>query len=341
MYNLSCDYNCGTAPEIMDALNRINSERQTTYGLDAYSLRAKDRIRQAVENPDADVWLLVGGTQTNAAALDALLMPYQGVVCVETGHIAVHEAGAIEHGTHKVITLPGSNAGILEPDTLRRYLEGFYADETWPHMIQPGAVYISHPTENGCLYSLDQLKALRELCDQYQLKLYLDGARLAYALASPANEITLPHLGALCDAFYIGGTKCGALLGEALVFRKAQPFFFTQHKQHGALLAKGWLLGLQFDLLFTDGLYQRLGTQAIHAAQQLHDGLKAHGFEFVPETGTNQLFVRVTAAQLARLQELTPFDVWSRQKDSAVVRLCTSWATTGSEVNDFLQDFCG
>ena len=339
MIDFNCDYNCSAAPEVLAAVNSIAGEKLPVYGSDPYSDRARQKIRTAAGNPNADVWFLLGGTQTNACALDALLQSWQGVLCAESGHIAIHEAGAIEHNGHKVLPVSATARGTIDLTALTSWLEAFYGDATWPHMVQPGAVYISHPTELGCLYTLDELRTLRAICDRYQLKLYLDGARLGYALASPRNEITLKDLGCLCDAFYIGGTKCGTLMGEALVFKQEQPFFFPQHKQHGALLAKGFLLGVQFDALFTDDLYLKLGRQAIAAAELLSAGLQEKGFTLVPDTGTNQIFFRVNDSQLARLRELTAFDIWSRDASGCVVRLVTSWASTPDEVAEFLHAF--
>jgi threonine aldolase len=337
MIDLSCDYNIGCAPELLAALAAANDEPSATYGFDRWSAAAKERIRDAVENPGADVYLLVGGTQTNATVLAAILSPWEGVIAALSGHIAVHESGAVEATGHKVLTLAPDEFGRLQPETLREYLRAFYADPTYPHMAQPGAVYISHPTELGGLYTASMLRELRALCDEYGLRLFLDGARLAYALAAPETDVTLPLLGELCDVFYIGGTKCGALFGEAVVFRKKQPCFFPAHKQRGALLAKGFLLGLQFDALFTDDLYFRLGRQGTDCALRLREGLKALGAAFSPESGSNQQFPVLTAAQLEKLRGKVGFEVWQSFPDgSAVVRLCTSWHTRPEDVDAVL-----
>jgi threonine aldolase len=205
-------------------------------------------------------------------------------------------------------------------------------------MVQPGAVYLSHPTEVGGLYTAAMLREIRALCDRYSLRLFLDGARLGYALAAPSTDVTLPLLGELCDAFYIGGTKCGALCGEAVVFREKQPHFFPAHKQRGALLAKGFLLGVQFDALFTDELYLRLGRQGVDCAMALRDGLRALGVGFCPESETNQQFPVLTAEQLEKLKGKIGFEVWQRRADSsALVRLCTSWHTTAEDVAALLD----
>ncbi len=338
MIDFSCDYNCGCAPEILAALTAANESQHATYGFDVISARAKEKIRAAVQNPDADVYFLVGGTQTNATVLSAILHPWEGVVSAASGHIAVHESGAVEATGHKVLTVAADEYGRIEPETLRDYLRGFYADETCPHMVQPGAVYLSHPTEYGGLYSAAALREIRAICDEYALRLFVDGARLAYALASPETDVTLRLLGEVCDVFYIGGTKCGALLGEAVVFRGAQKHFFTAHKQRGALLAKGFLLGLQFDALFTDGLYFRLGKQGTGCALALREGLRAMGVAFCPESGSNQQFPVLTPGQLQKLQGKIGYEIWQRLPDgSAVIRLCASWRTTQADVDAVLD----
>lgn len=337
MIDLSCDYNVGCAPELLAALAAANERAYVTYGLDEVSARAKEKLRAAVQNPEADVYFLVGGTQTNATVLAAILAPWEGVISAGSGHIAVHESGAVEAAGHKVLPLESDGQGRLRPETLRAYLRGFYADPTYPHMVQPGAVYLSHPTELGGLYTAAMLREIRALCDEYSLRLYLDGARLAYALAAPETDVTLPLLGELCDVFYLGGTKCGALFGEAVVFKSSQPHFFSAHKQRGALLAKGFLLGLQFDALFTDGLYYRLGRQGIDCALRLREGLSARGVGFSPASGSNQQFPVLTPRQLQRLEGKVGFEVWQTLPDgSAVVRLCTSWHTTPEEIDAVL-----
>ena len=334
MIDLSCDYNIGCAPELLAALEAANGETNATYGSDRYSSRAREKIRAAVENTNADVYFLVGGTQTNATVLAAILSPWEGVIAAQSGHIAVHEAGAVEAAGHKVLTLEADEYGRLSPETLRDFLLGFYADPTYTHMVQPGAVYISHPTEYGGLYTAAMLRELRELCAEYGLRLVLDGARLASALAAPATDVTLPLLGELCDVFYIGGTKCGALFGEAVVFRNEQRHFFPAHKQRGALLAKGFLLGLQFDALFTDGLYYRLGRQGTDCALRLRRGLEELGVSFRPESDSNQQFPVLSAAQLEKLEGKVGFEVWTPLPDGgAVVRLCCSWHTREEDVD--------
>ncbi len=338
MIDFSCDYNCGCAPEILAALTAANESQHATYGLDEISQRAKEKIRAAVGNPEADVYFLVGGTQTNATVLSAILRPWEGVVSAASGHIAVHESGAVEATGHKVLAVAADEYGRIEPEALRAYLRSFYADETCPHMVQPGAVYLSHPTEYGGLYSAAALREIRAICDEYALRLFVDGARLAYALASPETDVTLPLLGEVCDVFYIGGTKCGALFGEAVVFRSEQKHFFTAHKQRGALLAKGFLLGLQFDTLFTDGLYFRLGKQGTDCALALRESLRARGVPFSPESGSNQQFPVLTPGQLQKLDGKVGYEIWQRHPDgSAVIRLCASWRTTREDVDAVLD----
>ena len=338
MIDLSCDYNVGCAPEILAALTEANEAQHATYGSDGFSARAKDRIRAAVGNPDADVYFLVGGTQTNATVLASILAPWEGVISAGSGHIAVHESGAVEATGHKVLTLEADEFGRLLPGTLRAYLQDFYSDPTFPHMVQPGAVYLSHPTEFGGLYSAEALREIRAICDEYGLRLFLDGARLAYALAAPSADVTLPLLGELCDVFYIGGTKCGALCGEAVVFKEPQKHFFPAHKQRGALLAKGFLLGLQFDTLFTDGLYLRLGKQGVECALALREGLEALGVEFCPKSGSNQQFPVLKKEQRDKLNGKVRYEVWQTREDgSAVARFCTSWRTTKADVDSVLD----
>ena len=342
MKDHSCDYNCGALDEIIAALASANGTQPGTYGVDDICESAKAKIRAAIKNENADIFFLIGGTQTNSAVLSALLAPYEGAVSAATGHIAAHEAGAIEHSGHKVITLPGDECGRLLPETLGEYLAGFYADDTFEHMVRPGTVYISHPTEYGGLYTKAQLLALRELCDKYGMRLYLDGARLAYGLAARDTDVDLPLLAQVCDAFYIGGTKCGALFGEAVVFRNGTtaPHFFTVRKQQGALLAKGWLLGLQFDMLFTDDLYLHAGRRAIDTAALLEKGLLEKGVEFYTKSPTNQLFLVLDNDRLAELDGKVGYSVWEKLPGGrTVVRLCTSWQTTEDDVYALVELF--
>lgn len=339
MIDFSCDYNCGCADEILFALTEANKSRQITYGFDPYCEKAKEKIKKAVRNENADIYFLVGGTQTNAEALSYFLKGYEGVLCAETGHIAVHEAGAVEATTHKVLPVKNGEMGKIDIAALRKWLVTFYNDGSYPHMVQPGAVYISHPTEYGGLYSKKEIEEIRSICDEYKLVLYLDGARLAYALESEDTDVTLADLGRLCDAFYIGGTKCGSLMGEALVFREKAPMFFTHRKRAGGLLAKGYLLGLQFDVLFTDNLYSRLGKNAIKCAMLLKKGLKEKNVHFFCDSPTNQQFVILNNEELKKLDGKIGYDVWEKRENETVIRFCTSWKSTEDEINELISLF--
>ena len=333
--NFASDYLEGAHPAILKRLMETNLEKTAGYGFDAYSASAREKIREACRAPEAEVFFLVGGTQTNATVIDALLRSYQGVIAADTGHISTHESGAIEHSGHKVLTLPGQN-GKLSAEAVRSCLDTYRRDENRDHTVMPGMVYLSHPTEYGTLYSLAELRAISDVCRHYRIPLYLDGARLAYALACPENEITLPGLGALCDAFCIGGTKCGALFGEAVVIpdRRAVPHLFTMIKQHGALLAKGRITGLQFDVLFTDDLYLRIGRPAIEAAARIREALKAKGYDLAPPSPTNQLFLRMEKPQAAALAEKVEMSFIEQTDDGRVImRIVTSWAATPEETD--------
>lgn len=329
MLSFTCDYNEGAHPEIIRRLTETNMIQEPGYGFDEYTLSAKEKIRKATGHPEADVVLLVGGTQTNATVIDAVLPHYGAVVCAETGHIAVHESGAIELAGHKVITLPVHNGKLAAAD-LQSYMQRFYDDASWPHMAHPGMVYVSFPSEYGTIYSREELTAIREVCRKYDLKLFVDGARLGYGLASPAADIDLKGLADLCDVFYIGGTKVGALCGEAVVFPNgdAPKDFFTIVKQHGALLAKGRLLGIQFDTLFTDDLYMRISRHAIDLAMKLKDLFAKKGIQMSIDSPTNQQFPILSAEQMRKLEGSVMYEVWERREDgSAITRFATSWAT--------------
>ena len=329
------DYMEGAHPLILRKLAETNLEKTAGYGLDEYSESARKKIRTACGTPDAEVFFLAGGTQTNAVMISALLRPWQGVISAGSGHISVHEAGAIEYGGHKVLALPHHD-GKLTAEAVRDCMEAYLRDANRDHMVMPGMVYLSHPTEYGTLYSLAELRAISNVCRRYQIPLYLDGARLAYALACPENDITLPDLGTLCDAFYIGGTKCGALFGEAVVIpgRGTVPHLFTIIKQHGALLAKGRISGIQFDVLFTDDLYLRIGRPAIDAAVRIREALAARGYDLTPASPTNQLFIRLDQAQAAALSEKVEMSFIEQTDDGRVImRIVTSWATTPEEAD--------
>jgi len=332
--SFASDYMEGAHPALLARLQETNLVHSPGYGEDPYCASAREKIRAACQAPDAAVHFLVGGTQTNATVIDALLRPWQGVMAPETGHIATHEAGAIEFGGHKVLALP-HQGGKLSAETVRACCQAHRDDGNRDHMVEPGMVYISHPTEYGTLYTKQELADLHRVCRAYGIPLYLDGARLAYALACPENDVTLADLAQLCDVFYIGGTKCGALLGEAVVAPDPDrlPRFFTLMKRHGALLAKGWVLGLQFDTLFTDGLYQRIGQPALAAAEAMRTLFREKGFQLCFGSPTNQVFVRLENGLMERLAERVEFSFWEQDgPDHTIVRFAASWATRREDV---------
>lgn len=329
------DYNNGCLPEILRRLSETNDEKSSGYGFDPYTERAKDRIRKACDMTEAEVHFLVGGTQTNATAIDSLLQGCEGVLSVDTGHINVHESGAVEAFGHKVLVLPGIAGGKMAASQIDDYMRKFLADETYPHMVQPGMVYITLPTELGALYSRKELAEIYTVCQQYGLRLYVDGARLGYGLMAEGNDINLPFLAHHCNAFYIGGTKVGALLGEALVYTntRAPKYIFTIIKRHGALLAKGRVLGLQFDTLFTDDLYFRVSRHAIDMAQALRRIFAKHGLSLGIDSPTNQQFVILSKEQKQRLAKEIAFEIWEPLPDDRLLcRFVTCWATTEADI---------
>lgn len=335
----ACDYQEGAHEAILNAFVRTQMEQLPGYGTDHYTASAAEKIRSACECPKANVIFITGGTQTNQLVIDSMLQPYQGVIAATTGHVSLHEAGAIEYTGHKVIEMAQEN-GKIAAATLKTTLETFYADANHDHMVFPGMVYISHPTEVGTLYTRAELAALHEICSEYAIPLYLDGARLAYGLMSSGTNVDLPAIARYCDVFYIGGTKCGALCGEAIVFTKnnTPSHFVTRVKQHGALLAKGWLTGLQFDVLFTDGLYFQLGHHAMVLAEKLKVGLQAKGYRFFIDSPTNQQFIILENDVLAKLGEKIGYSFWEPYDEThTVIRLCTSWATKEENVDTLLS----
>ncbi|MBR3388138.1 MAG: aminotransferase class V-fold PLP-dependent enzyme [Bacteroidales bacterium] len=333
-----CDYAEGAHPEILRRLTETNFEQLDGYGSDPYCESAKRKILAACACPEGEVHFLVGGTQTNSTVIAALLRDYEGAVAVETGHIGVHEAGAVEYTGHKVLTLP-QHQGKMAAADLEAYLAAMDADVNKDHMVWPGLVYISLSTEYGTIYSRAELAELQSIAHKYGLPLFVDGARLGYALASPACDYTLADLAKLCDVFYIGGTKVGALCGEAVVFPKQAPkHFFTTIKQHGALLAKGRLLGIQFDTLFTDNLYGRIAQNAIDRARDMIAVLKEKGIPFFLESPTNQQFVILENGYMDRLAQEVGFDIWQPyDADHTVVRFATSWATTPEQIEQLRE----
>ena len=336
MISFTCDYNEGAHPAILERLVATNFIQQPGYGADSFTASAKARIREAVGCPQAEVFLLTGGTQTNSTVIATMLRDYQGVVAAQTGHIAVHEAGAVEYTGHKVLTLP-QREGKMSAQDLKNYLKGYYADGSYDHMVFPGMVYISFPTEYGTLYSKKELTDIYAVCQEYSLPLFVDGARLGYGLMSPACDLTIQDLARLCDVFTIGGTKVGALCGEAVVFPsgKAPEHFFTMVKQHGALVAKGRLLGVQFDTLFTDGLYFKIAQGAIDLAMQLKKLFLDKGYELFLDSPTNQQFIILTPAAAKALEGKVAYEVWETLPDGRkVVRFATSWATTQEQIDE-------
>lgn len=334
MIHFDCDYMAGAHPEVLDAIVSNNNVQTSGYGEDEFCKRAKDLIREACGAPDAGVHFLVGGTQTNATVLDALLRRTEGVLAAETAHINVHESGAIELSGHKVIALP-SHQGKIDAAELRSYLHDFYADDTWTHMVAPGAVYISFPTEYGTIYSLDELTAVSEVCHDYDIPLYIDGARLGFGLAA-SEDVTLKDIARLADVFYIGGTKMGALFGEAVVCANKEllPRFFTLMKAHGAVLAKGRLLGMQYEVFFKDDLYLRIGRHGVALAQKLRRVFEQKGYDTFIDSPTNQQFFILPNDLIDRLLSVATFEYWGPRGESfSKVRFVTSWETTEQDID--------
>ena len=342
MLHFDCDYMAGAHPEVLQAIIDNNNTQTSGYGCDDFCERAKALIREVCETPDAKVHFLIGGTQTNSTVLDALLGRTDGVLCAETGHINAHESGAVELFGHKVIGLP-SYEGKLKPEEVEAYLHDFYADDTYEHMVAPGAVYISLPTEYGTLYTLEELESLSAICHNYDIPLYVDGARLGHGLAA-SPDITLPKLARLADVFYIGGTKMGALMGEAVVCTnpKLLPRFFTLMKAHGAVLAKGRLLGMQYETFFrkpADGqdiLYLRIGKHTVSLALQLREALEEKGYTPFIDSPTNQQFFILPNELIDRLLPHATFEYWGpRGETESKVRFVTSWETTQEDIDTF------
>ena len=334
MLSFESDYIIGAHEKVLLALCETNNEIMSGYGNDVHTQNAQELIKNACAAPDSEVFFLTGGTQANAVVISTMLKSFEGVISAKTGHIALHEVGAIEFTGHKVIELDGVD-GKLPVGTLKSYLETFYGDENNSMMVRPGMVYISHPTEYGTLYSKDELTSLRQICDKYDMKLFLDGARLGYGLMSKQTDVSLPDIASLCDVFYIGGTKVGALCGEAVVFKKGQtpPYFRSQTKQHGAMLAKGRLTGVQFEALFKDGLYFEISKNAIDRAEELKELFSSRGYEFFLDSPTNQQFVILTNEQMEEISQKCRFGFWERiDENRCVVRFATSFATTKEDV---------
>ncbi|MBP5345683.1 MAG: aminotransferase class V-fold PLP-dependent enzyme [Bacteroidales bacterium] len=340
MIQFQCDYNEGCAPEILQRLQETNMMQTSGYGMDPICEHARQLIREACQAPNALVQFLVGGTQTNATVIASALRPYQGVLCATTGHINAHETGAVEHTGHKVLALPEKD-GRISAEQIREALVSHFADGNAEHVVQPGMVYISMPTEVGTTYSLAELTAISQVCREYQVPLFVDGARLGYGLASPDCDVTLADLARLADVFYIGGTKQGALFGEAVVITNPalQKDFRYNIKQNGGMLAKGRLLGIQFETLFTDNLYMRLSEHAIQMAMRIKDALARKGYRMYIDSPTNQQFPIMDRATYDRLSKSFLFDYWGAEdEEHVVVRICTSWATKEENVNLLISE---
>lgn len=334
MLSFENDYSEGAHEKILQRLIETNMVKQSGYGADMFCEEAKLKIKEACECPDADIYFISGGTQTNQTVIASMLKQYEGAIAATTGHVSLHEAGAIEYTGHKVLAIPQID-GKIDADTIKAYLKDFYADGSHEHMVFPGMVYISHPTEYGTLYKKEELKAISSVCAEYKIPLFLDGARLGYGLMSFDTDVTLPDIAKYCDVFYIGGTKVGALCGEAVVFTKnnTPPHFINLIKKHGALLAKGRLLGIQFATLFTDGLYFEISRKAIEMAELLKNAFKEKGYKFYLDSPTNQQFIVLENGKMEELKQKVKFSFWEKADEShTVLRFATSWATQKEDI---------
>ena len=334
------DYCEGAHPAILQKLVETNFEKVPGYGTDPYCASAKAKICAACGCPDADVTFISGGTQTNAIVIASMLQRWQGVMAAATGHVAAHEAGAIEYTGHKVIALPAHEGKVSAAD-VRDWCATFYADANHDHMVFPGMVYISHPSEYGTLYTKAELEELHAVCQEYHMPLFMDGARLGYGLMAKGTDVTLQDIARLTDVFYIGGTKVGALFGEAVVISSPalQRDFRYCIKRHGGMLAKGRLLGLQFEALFEDGLYLQLGRHGVEQALRIREACLRRGLPLHFDSRTNQQFPVLTRAQRERLEEKYAFTFWEQlDDDRAVVRFCASWATDPAAVDALTAD---
>ncbi|MCQ2247754.1 MAG: aminotransferase class V-fold PLP-dependent enzyme [Treponema sp.] len=333
------DYCEGAHPKILDKLVETNMEKLSGYGSDKYTESAKEKIRAACSCPEAEIVFVTGGTQTNQLVIDSMLEDYEGVVSATTGHVTCHEAGAIEFSGHKVLTCRTENAKIV-PAGLKSMLEDFFADENHEQMVFPGMCYISQPTEFGTLYSKKELEEISAVCHQFNIPLFLDGARLGYGLVAKENDVSMEDIARLCDVFYIGGTKVGALCGEAIVFtKKNMPKHYTAVvKQHGALCAKGRLHGIQFDVLFTDNLYCEIARNAIQCAERIKAVLAQKGYRFYIDSPTNQIFIVLENDRYRELQKEVQVSFWEKLDEGhTIIRIATSWATTAEDVEKLCE----
>lgn len=335
MLNFESDYTEGAHPKILENFVKTNFEQTSSYGYDNYSVSAKQKIAQICNCPSAQIQFVCGGTQCNQIVIDSLLQSFEGVVCADTGHISCHEAGAIEYTGHKVLPLPNDNGKLVAAD-LQKYVQTFYGDQNHEHMVFPGMVYISHPTEYGTLYTFEELKALSAVCRNYKLPLYMDGARLGYGLASLDTDLDFEKIAGLVDVFSVGGTKVGALCGEAIVFTKNNmpPHFDNFVKRHGALLAKSRLLGVQFDTLFTGDLYLQISRHAIFMAEKLKNAFIEKKYPFFIDSPTNQQFVILNNKKMEELKDKVEFAFWEvYDENNTVVRFATGWSTTDEDID--------
>lgn len=338
MIRFDSDYIEGCHPAILARMAETNMEQTVGYGCDPHCDRARALIKSACGREDVDVHFLVGGTQANATVISSILKPYQGVVCSCTGHIGVHETGAIEHGGHKVLAIPGPDSK-LSASAVEKLFHSHFNDPSWEHTVQPGMVYLSFSNELGLIYTLEELKAIKTVCDKWHAPLFIDGARLGYGLAAPGGDVTLQDIAQIADIFYIGGTKQGALFGEAVVIvNDSLKKDFRYHiKQNGGMLAKGRLLGIQFETLFEDGLYMQLAKHADDMASLIRDGFKAKGYEFLTDSPTNQVFPILSMEKVEELQKEFGFETWQEVGDMMAVRFCTSWCTPRENVEALLK----
>ena len=339
MIRFECDYTQGAHPLIMERLLETNLEQTCGYGEDDYCKHAAELIKEACANDNIDVHFLVGGTQTNATVISSVLKGYQGAVCADTGHINVHETGAVEATGHKVLALPNID-GKINAKMVEDYVSGHYNDVTASHMVQPGMVYISLPTESGTMYSKKEIMDIFDVCRKYDMCFFIDGARLGYGLTSEINDISLNDLCKYSDIFYIGGTKVGALFGEAVIISNDayKKDFRYNIKRHGGLLAKGRLLGIQFETLFTDDLYFRISKNAIDMAMKLKKAFTDMGYELFADSYTNQQFVYLDDSKAEQLSKKYTLSLWGEYNGKKAYRFCTSWATTNTQIEQLIND---
>lgn len=340
MIYFDSDYMVGAHPTVLERLVATNALHTVGYGRDQFTADAKNIILEACGLSHGDVFLLEGGTQANAVVIDRLLDHNDGVIATDTAHINVHEAGAIESNGHKILTLPNHD-GKLSAEDIKNYIADFYRDDTHHYMVSPGMVYVSYPTELGTIYSRKELEDIQSVCKEYDIPLYLDGARMAYGLAAPEADMSLKDIASICDVFYIGGTKCGALFGEAVVTKRPEllPRFVSLIKLHGATLAKGRLLGVQFATLFTDGLYEKIGKHAVDMAMKLKDGFRAKGYPLYIDSPTNQQFFILPNEKIDSLRTIASFELWGPRGNSHTpVRFVTDWATTETDIDTLLAN---